>query len=77
MRYFAQKSEYLPKKFESEEKCFMKNIITTIVLFAIAIGLIVGVIIPIAQHGRTTATTAKTSMAGVDTSITSLSIPIQ
>lgn len=55
----------------------MKNIVTTIILFAIAIGLIVGIIVPIAQHGRTTATTAKTSMTGIDTNITSLSIPIQ
>jgi len=55
----------------------MKNIVTTIILFAIAIGLVVGVIVPIAQHGRTTAATAKTSMTGIDTNVTSLSVPIQ
>lgn len=54
----------------------MKNIVVTIIVFAIAIGLIVGVIVPIAQHGRTTATSAKTRMTGIDTSITSLSVPI-
>lgn len=55
----------------------MKNIITTVILFAIVIGLIIGIIIPIAQHGRSTAVTAKTGMTGIDTSITSLSAPIQ
>lgn len=54
----------------------MKNIVVTIIIFAIAIGLIVGVIIPIAQHGRTTAASAKTQMTGIDTNVTSLSIPI-
>ena len=54
----------------------MKNIVVTIIIFAIAIGLIVGVIVPIAQHGRTTATSAKTRMTGIDTSITGLSTPI-
>jgi hypothetical protein len=76
---YIKRNGYLPvnQKNESEENCLMKNIVTTIILFAIAIGLIVGVIVPIAQHGRTTAATAKTSMTGIDTSITSLSVPIQ
>ena len=76
---YTQKNEYLSKyhKNESEENCLMKNIVTTIILFAIAIGLVVGVIVPIAQHGRTTAATAKTSMTGIDTNVTSLSVPIQ
>jgi len=54
----------------------MKNIVVTIIVFAIAVGLIVGVIVPIAQHGRTTATSAKGRMTTIDTSITSLSVPI-
>jgi hypothetical protein len=54
----------------------MKNIVVTIIVFAIAIGLIVGVIVPIAQHGRSTAANAKTQMTGIDTSITGLSTPI-
>lgn len=54
----------------------MKNIIVTIIVFAIAIGLIVGVIVPIAQHGRNTATSSKTQMTAIDTSITGLSTPI-
>ena len=75
---FEHKSMNIYSKLEKrKEKCQMKNVIITIVLIAIAIGLIVGVIVPIAQHGRTTAATAKTSMTGIDTNITSLSIPIQ
>jgi hypothetical protein len=54
----------------------MKNIVVTIVVFAIAIGLIIGVIVPISQHGRSTATSAKTQMTEIDTSITGLSTPI-
>lgn len=54
----------------------MKNIVITIVVFAIAIGLIVGIIVPIAQHGRSTATSAKTKMTGIDSSVTGLSVPI-
>jgi len=51
----------------------MKNIVITIIGFAIAIGLIVGVIIPIASHGKTTGQTANTSFKSVDTSVSSLS----
>ena len=54
----------------------MKNIVVTIVVLAIAVGLIVGVIVPIAQHGKTTAASAKTRMTTIDTSITGLSAPI-
>ena len=54
----------------------MKNIVVTIVIFAIAIGLIVGVVVPIAQHGRTTAVTANTRHTSIDASIGALSQPI-
>lgn len=54
----------------------MKNIVVTIVVFAIAIGLIVGVVVPIAQHGRTTAVTADTRHASIDASIGALAQPI-
>lgn len=54
----------------------MKNIVVTIIAFAIAIGLIVGVIVPIAQHGRATAVTADTKHDDIDTSIGALSQPI-
>ena len=54
----------------------MKNIVVTIIVFAIAIGLIVGVIVPISQHGKSTAAISKTKMTGIDTNITSLSVPI-
>ena len=54
----------------------MKNIVITIVVFAIAIGLIVGVVVPIAQHGRTTAVTADTRHSDIDASIGVLAQPI-
>lgn len=54
----------------------MKNIVVTIVVFAIAIGLIVGVIVPIAQHGRATAISADTMHDDIDNSIGALSQPI-
>ena len=61
---------------KGDEVNIMKNIVITIIMFAIAIGLIVGVIIPIANHGKTTGQTANTSFKSVDTSITSFSTPI-
>ena len=54
----------------------MKNIVVTIVVFAIAIGLVVGVIVPIARHGRTTAVTADTRHDDIDASIGALAQPI-
>lgn len=54
----------------------MKNIVVTIIVLAIAIGLIVGVIVPIAQHGRTTAVTANTRYTSIETSIGTLAQPI-
>jgi hypothetical protein len=54
----------------------LKNIVVTIVVFAIAIGLIVGVVVPIAQHGRATAVTADTRYTSIDASIGALAQPI-
>jgi len=54
----------------------MKNIVITIIGFAIAVGLIVGVIIPIASHGKATGQSSNTSYTGVDTSINSISSAI-
>jgi hypothetical protein len=54
----------------------MKTIVATILVLAIAVGLVVGVIVPIANHGRVTAATSKAQMSDVDTSIGDLSVPI-
>lgn len=54
----------------------MKNIVVTIVVFAVAIGLIVGVIVPIAKHGRTTAVMADTRHTSIDASIGTLAQPV-
>jgi hypothetical protein len=55
---------------------FMKKVVLTIIMFAIGIGLIVGVIIPIATHGRTTGGTANGRFDSSDTSISGLATPI-
>ena len=54
----------------------MKNIVVTIVIFAIAIGLIVGVVVPIAQHTRTTAVTADNRHSDINANIGALAQPI-
>ena len=59
-----------------KEEIYLKNIVVTIVVLAIAIGLIVGVIIPIAQHGRVTAVTANTRYTDIETNIGALAQPI-
>lgn len=50
----------------------MKKVVISIIGFAIAIALIVSVIIPIANNGKTTGQTAKNNHESVDTSITSI-----
>ena len=55
----------------------MKNIVVTIIIFAIAIGLIVGVIVPIAQHGRATAGIANTNHTNIEADIGALAQPIK
>lgn len=59
-----------------KEEIRLKNIVITIIVLAIAIGLIVGVIVPIAQHGRTTADLADTRHTDIETSIGALAQPI-
>ena len=54
----------------------MKNIVVTIVVLAIAVGLIVGVIVPIAQHGRATAVTADSRHSSIEASIGTLAQPL-
>ena len=54
----------------------MKKVVITIIGFAIAIGLIVGVIIPIAEHGRETGVTAETRYNSVEDSVEDLASPI-
>lgn len=54
----------------------MKKIVITIIMFAIAIGMIVGVIIPIATHGKATGQTAKTRMTTIDGDVSTLMQPI-
>ena len=55
----------------------MKKVVITIIGFAIAIGLIVGVIVPIASHGRITGTNADTKFNGADSSISGIATPIR
>ena len=54
----------------------MKKVVITIIMFAIAIGLIIGVIVPIATHGKTTGQTAKNGMTSIDGSVSTLMQPI-
>lgn len=53
------------------------KVVITIIGFAIAIGLIVGVIVPIASHGRTTGTNADIKFSGADSSISGIAAPIR
>ena len=54
----------------------MKKVVLTIIMFAIAIGLIVGVIIPISNHGKTAGQTANTRFTTIDGDVTTLAAPI-
>lgn len=54
----------------------MKKVVITIIMFAIAIGLVIGVIVPIATHGKTTGQTVKTGMTNIDGSVSTLMQPI-
>ena len=54
----------------------MKKVVLAIIMFAIAIGLIVGVIIPIANHGKTAGQTANTRFTTIDGDVTTLAAPI-
>ena len=64
------------KNSYGKEEINLKNVVITIIILAIAIGLIVGVIVPIAQHGRATAVTANTRYTDIETNIGSLAQPI-
>ncbi|NJD02789.1 MAG: hypothetical protein FIA99_09410 [Ruminiclostridium sp.] len=75
------RSSFKPLKVRNQnlpgkEEIHLKNIVITIVVLAIAIGLIVGVIVPIAQHGRATAVTANTRHTDIETNIGALAQPI-
>ncbi len=54
----------------------MKKVVITIIMFAIAIGMILGVILPIANHGKTTGQSAKTRMTTIDGDVSTLAQPI-
>lgn len=54
----------------------MKKVVITIIMFAIGIGLIVGVIIPIATHGKASGQTANTRFTQVDGDVSTLATPI-
>jgi hypothetical protein len=54
----------------------MKKIIITIIMFAITIGMIIGIIVPIANHGRSTGQTANTRMSTIDGEISTMMQPI-
>jgi hypothetical protein len=60
---------------KGEEKS-MKKVVITIIMFAIAIGLVVGVIIPIANHGKTAGQSANTRFTAIDGNVTTLADPI-
>lgn len=47
----------------------IKKVVITIILFAISIGLIIGVIIPFANHGKTTGNNAYQRSKQIGTSI--------
>lgn len=64
------------KKKNERSTCIMKKIVITIIMFAIAIGLILGVIVPIASHGKSTGQMAKTHMTTIDGDVSTLAQPI-
>jgi len=64
------------QNLQGKEEIHLKNIVITIVVLAIAIGLIVGVIVPIAQHGRATAVMSNTRHTDIETNIGALAQPI-
>jgi hypothetical protein len=74
--YTFKRINYSVLLSKREELPVMKKVVITIIMFAIAIGLIIGVILPIASHGKATGQTAKTRMTTVDGEITTLMQPI-
>ncbi len=65
------------RKNKTERSVYsLKKIVITIIMFAIAIGLIIGVILPIANHGKTTGQTANTRMTTIDGDVSTLMQPI-
>jgi hypothetical protein len=55
----------------------MKNIVLTVVMFAVAAALVVGVILPLATHGKETGTNVETKMDSIDTNLTTLEATIR
>ncbi len=55
----------------------MKNIVITIVMFAIAAALVVAVIIPLSGHGKDTGTNVETRMGNIDSQVSNLADPIR
>jgi hypothetical protein len=70
------KNLLLPKNKTERRFWTMKKIVITIIMFAIAIGMIIGIIVPIATHGRETGQTAKTRMTTIDGDVSTLMQPI-
>ena len=54
----------------------MQKVLIAIAMLAIAIGLIVGVIIPITSNAHSTGQNAKNNMEAVDTQVTGVSTPV-
>lgn len=54
----------------------MKKVVVTIIMFAITIALIIGVILPIANHGKTTGQAVNTRMTTIDADVSTLMQPI-
>lgn len=54
----------------------MKNIITSIIGLAIALGLILGAVIPIAARGRSSASNTIENIRSIENKITELSNPM-
>lgn len=55
----------------------MKNIVLTVVMFAIAAALVVAVILPLASHGREAGTNVESRINTIDTQIGTLANPIR
>lgn len=55
----------------------MKKVIMSVIGFAIALALVLAIWVPIANKGRTTATSTLTRSDSVDTSIDTLAAPVR
>lgn len=54
----------------------MKKVILSVAMLAIAMALLIGVIIPIAEHGKENGQKVETQIDGIDTKVGTLSTSI-